>query len=84
MAFRVLPALSLAAGLACLLAACGKDGAPTQPQGRGAAVVPVVTETVREQPWSDSLNALGTVQAREAVTVTAESSPTTATVRVWM
>ena len=74
MAFRVLPALSLAAGLACLLAACGKDGAPTQPQGRGAAVVPVVTETVREQPWSDSLNALGTVHAREAVTVTAKVS----------
>lgn len=75
MAFRVSPALGLAVGLACLLSACGDgDAPPAQGQRRGNAPVPVVVEAVRAQSWSDSLHALGTVQAREAVTVTAKVS----------
>lgn len=67
--------LPLAAVLA--LAACGDRGAAAQ-AGRGDrnAPVPVVVETVREQPWTDSLRALGTVQARESVTMTAKVSET--------
>ena len=64
--------------LAVLLAACGKDDAAKQagPGGRGGAPVPVVVETVRAQAWTDALRALGTVHAREAVTVTAKVSET--------
>ena len=65
--------------LALLLAACGKEDAAKQggPGGRGGGgPVPVVVETVREQDWTDALRALGTVHAREAVTVTAKVSET--------
>ena len=65
--------------LAMLLAACGKDESakPGGPGGRGGGgPVPVVVETVREQDWTDALRALGTVHAREAVTVTAKVSET--------
>ena len=67
------------AATACLwLAACGdRGGAAAQgPRGGGNAPVPVVLETVRQQEWTDSLRALGTVQARESVTVTAKVSET--------
>ena len=74
MAFRVLPEFGLALGLACLLSACGNGDGPPQAQGRGSPPVAVVVDTVRAQPWADSLHALGTVQAREAVTVTAKVS----------
>lgn len=68
-------ALPLAAVLA--LAACGDRGAAAQ-GGRADrnAPVPVVVDTVREQAWTDSLRALGTVQARESVTLTAKVSET--------
>jgi len=64
--------------LAALLSACGKGDAAKQggPGGRNNAPVPVVVETVREQDWTDALRALGTVHAREAVTVTAKVSET--------
>ncbi len=71
------PALLLAAS--ALLAACGKgdgDAAAQSQRGGGDRPVPVVVETVREQPWTDTLRALGTVQARESVTVTAKVSET--------
>lgn len=66
----LLPCLALAVGLG----ACGKKAA--QPQsGRGAdAPVPVTTQQVRLQEFGDILVALGTVHAREAVTVTAKVS----------
>ena len=57
------------AGLALALSACGGggDAKPTgSGAGRNAGPVPVVVETVREQPWTDALRALGTVQAHEA------------------
>lgn len=64
-----------------LIAACGKGEGDAAAQGqRGGAdrnrPVPVVVETVRQQPWTDTLRALGTVQARESVTVTAKVSET--------
>ena len=77
MASRVFPAFILAAGLACLLSACGDDDAAPKSQGPGGAqAVPVVVEAVATQAWTDSLRALGTVHAREAVTVTAKVSET--------
>lgn len=68
----------LAALVACLgLVACGDRQAAAQgARGDRNAPVPVVVETVREQPWTDSLRALGTVQARESVTLTAKVSET--------
>lgn len=64
--------------LAVLLGGCGKDEAAKQagPGGRGGGPVPVAVETVRAQDWTDALRALGTVHAREAVTVTAKVSET--------
>ncbi len=71
---RVLPILAI--GIACLLAACGDGDASKRPQGRGNAPVPVVVAAVAEEPWTDHVRALGTVRAREAVTVTAKVSET--------
>lgn len=63
------------------LAACGGEegdaAAQGGPGGRGGdRPVPVTATTVRAQPWSDTLQALGTVKARESVTVTAKVSET--------
>ena len=71
---RVLPILAI--GIACLLAACGDGDTPKGPQGRGNAPVPVLVAEVAEEPWTDHVRALGTVRAREAVTVTAKVSET--------
>jgi membrane fusion protein (multidrug efflux system) len=69
--------------MAALLAACGDDakgapggrGGPGGPGGPGGdRPVPVVTQVVQPREFSDSLRALGTVQAREAITVTAKVS----------
>ncbi len=72
---RALPVCLL---LMALLSACGKDDAAKAggAGGRNSGPVPVVVETVREQDWTDALRALGTVHAREAVTVTAKVSET--------
>ncbi|HEV8694991.1 MAG TPA: efflux RND transporter periplasmic adaptor subunit [Lysobacter sp.] len=55
-----------------LLTACGKDAA-SKGDG-GDRPVPVTTQQLRLQPWNDSLQALGTVRARESITVTAKVS----------
>ncbi|MEG2942396.1 MAG: efflux transporter periplasmic adaptor subunit, partial [Thermomonas sp.] len=69
--------LVLSVALALALSACGKDEAKPGAGARGnAGPVPVVVEVVREQAWTDALRALGTVHAREAVTVTAKVSET--------
>lgn len=71
--------LALSIVFAVMLSACGKDEAAGKP-GAGArgnsGPVPVAVEVVREQAWTDALRALGTVHAREAVTVTAKVSET--------
>lgn len=58
------------------LSACGKDEARAQDNDGGERPVPVTATAVRTQPWSDTILALGTVQARESVTVTAKVSET--------
>jgi membrane fusion protein, multidrug efflux system len=62
----------LALAFISLLAACGKDA--TSKQDGGDRPVPVTTQQLRLQPWNDSLQALGTVRARESITVTAKVS----------
>ena len=60
----------------CLLAAACQRGAQEAKRGPGDKPVPVAVEVVSEQPWRDELRALGTVAARESVTVTAKVSET--------
>ncbi|RMH91025.1 efflux RND transporter periplasmic adaptor subunit [Lysobacter pythonis] len=58
-----------------LLAGCG--GKTEAEQGRRSErPLPVGMDTVREQPWRDTVRALGTVKARESVEVTAKVSET--------
>lgn len=57
--------------LAIALGACGADGGAGQ---GGAPAAVVTTTTVAPVPFSDSIRALGTVQARESVEVTAKVS----------
>ncbi|WP_081974657.1 efflux RND transporter periplasmic adaptor subunit [Novilysobacter arseniciresistens] len=69
---QVMTRFGAACALALALAGCS-DPAPGR--GGGGAEI-VTTEVVRMQPWNDTLRALGTVQARESVTVTAKVSET--------
>ena len=74
---RSLPFLPVIGALlaAALLSGCGDSGtAASGPQGAPAAVV--TTQLAQVQPWSDTIAALGTVQARESVTLTAKVSET--------
>lgn len=77
-----MPSTRLLLFTACLvLSACGKTDAPSGPggpgQGRGGdRPLPVTVEVVREQPWQDTVKALGTARARESVNVTAKVSET--------
>ena len=76
---QLLPRLrSCAPVLACLLllAGCGGAAQPAAAPGAGGAAVPVTTATVQPRAWNDSIAALGTVNARESVTVTAKVSET--------
>lgn len=77
---RLTPASRLvpAALAALLLAACGTDS--NAPQNRGAPPAVVVTATVAPAPWSDAIEALGTAQANESVTLTAKVTETVDTV----
>ncbi len=60
--------------LGAALAACGGDQAPSaRSEDRP---VPVTTQRVQEREWNDTVQALGTVKARESVTVTAKVSET--------
>src|SRR5690625_3034331 len=68
---RLLAAVLLLAGLS--LAACG-GGAPRTGGAEGVATV--TTALVAEEPWSDTIDALGTVAARESIVVTAKVSET--------
>ena len=59
---------------ALALAACGGNDATGGPRQAGAATV--TTTLVANQAWSDTIDALGTVAARESVVVTAKVSET--------
>lgn len=76
--FRARP---IAVVLACALslAGCGKEEQAPQ-KGGGDRPVPVTTEQLRMRPWNDTVQALGTVKARESVTLTAKVSETVAKV----
>ena len=70
-----LPLCLLSLG-ACLLTACGATDAPAQ-AGAGPASSPpieVATQRIALQSFTEQLVALGTVKARESVTVTAKVS----------
>jgi membrane fusion protein (multidrug efflux system) len=71
----------VAALLACSLASCGGDRAAAQGAGAGAdRPIPVTTAVVRKSEWTDALPALGTVKARESVTLTSKVSEVVADV----
>lgn len=57
------------------IAACGKDQAAAGPRDGGQPTA-VTTQVLRPQAWNDTLQAIGTVRARESVTVTAKVSET--------
>ena len=59
--------------LCALLGACSGGGERTSPADRPVTVTAAV---LQPQPWSDTVRALGTVKARESVTVTAKVSET--------
>ncbi|MEO5963784.1 MAG: efflux RND transporter periplasmic adaptor subunit [Thermomonas sp.] len=60
-----------------VLTGCGSDKEAAGPGARGMdRPVPVTTEIVQPREFTDSLRALGTVHAREAVTITAKVSET--------
>ncbi len=64
----------VAIALLLALSGCGKDTG-SESKG-GERPVPVTTVQVRLQPWSDTVQALGNVKARESVTITAKVSET--------
>ncbi|HSX60483.1 MAG TPA: efflux RND transporter periplasmic adaptor subunit [Tahibacter sp.] len=58
----------------CLLAACsGDDPSKKAPQ---AAPAKVTAQAVESKPWSDVIEALGTAQANESITLTAKITET--------
>lgn len=62
------------AGLAlAMLAGCGKE---QQAGGNAAPAATVTTATVQAKPWRDQIEALGTAQAKESVTLTAKVTET--------
>lgn len=62
--------------LVTTVTACGSNGAEQRDGGGGDRPIPVTTQQVRMQPFSDTLLALGNVRARESITVTAKVSET--------
>lgn len=73
--FRALRA-GLVLALVGATVACGSNGAEQRKDGGGDRPIPVTTQQVRMQPFSDTLLALGNVKARESITVTAKVSET--------
>ncbi|MBD9367170.1 efflux RND transporter periplasmic adaptor subunit [Xanthomonas sp. XNM01] len=59
-------------GCVAMLVGCGKS--ETSAAGGAPAAVPVTTTVVAPRAWNDSLQGLGTVSARESVTLTAKVS----------
>jgi membrane fusion protein, multidrug efflux system len=68
-------ALGLLSMVALLLVACGKDEAPSA-RGGGAPPAVVTIRSVENVAWSDTIQALGTAQANESVTLTAKVTET--------
>jgi len=72
--------IALLAMLLPLLAGCGKDKAATRADEGNSKPVPVTTLVVQPSAWSDTLQAIGTVKARESVTLTSKVSEAVAAV----
>ena len=72
--------LACALALSLLLAACGSEG-PAQGPAGGPPPVTVISTTVASQPWIDQIEALGTAQASESVTITAKVTETVDSVK---
>lgn len=68
--------LACALGAGLLLSACSGGDAGEAAGPPPAAATIVTTQVARVQPWSDTIAALGTVVARESVTITAKVSET--------
>ncbi|MCA1714538.1 MAG: efflux RND transporter periplasmic adaptor subunit [Gammaproteobacteria bacterium] len=68
----VLPGRAALMLIVSALAGCGNDPAATRPGGDRP--VPVTTAVVQPRAWHDTVHAIGTVKARESVTVTAKVS----------
>ncbi|PNS07373.1 RND efflux transporter [Lysobacter silvestris] len=64
----------MVAGL--LLAGCQRGADAGKSAAKGDQPVSVVIERIQPQPWTDTVQALGTVKAHESVTVTAKVSET--------
>ena len=74
--FQVLLRRASFVGVLCgLLVACGGNGAAAD-NPAGAPVAVVTTQLAAMHPWNDTISALGTVKARESVTITAKVSET--------
>ena len=71
---RVLTRLFLSCAFLIVAAACQREGSGQAREGERP--IPVTLRTLQPQPWTDTLVALGTVKARESVTVTAKVSET--------
>ncbi|MDO5610416.1 MAG: efflux RND transporter periplasmic adaptor subunit [Pseudomonadota bacterium] len=71
---RIPSALVTAVLATALLAACGKSESANPQSRSGAQAVPVTTTLVREEAFSETVSAVGTVTARESITVTAKVS----------
>ena len=76
--------------LAFVLAACGAEqpaasggrGGPGGPSGPGGGKpVAVTVATITAKPWTDTIEALGTANANESVTITAKVTETVARVQ---
>jgi len=76
----VAPLLS-ALVVALALAGCGGADAPGAGPGAGMPPAVVTTRTVEMQPWVDVIEALGTAQARESLTITAKVTETVDSVK---
>jgi membrane fusion protein (multidrug efflux system) len=75
---RVAPAAALALLLAGMLAGCADEGPA---QAGGAPAVTVTAHEVAMAQWVDSVEALGTAQANESVTLTAKVTEVVRNVR---
>ena len=73
--FPLLPAIAASVLLGLLLAACGRDDAAARGK-RDERPATVTTTVVQPRAWNDTLQALGTAQARESVTISAKLNET--------
>jgi len=72
MKINCLHLLFLSAALGLVLVGCGSNSA--SPAQNAVKPIPVTTQKVEKITWNDRVHAIGTVQARESVSITAKVS----------